>query len=298
MKAILTILYPSILAVSVSACGQSKIIAFSKNCDSRHFQDSLIARYVDSGAEKLPYHYNNPAWGSYMDSIISICPHIATAYQLKAVPAIKNGEYIKAYALDEKAAQLDSPQFVSYLGFLKCIFTKDYTGAIMDFNRANRIIPGGAEMDHSFYFYLGLCYLELEKYPDADVHFTRDLFSQNKGDSNVDIHFNSLLYKGITKLKLGQSDSAEIYLKKCLGIYEKLPEANYYLALIYQKRKETNLEKKYLEMARKSLLDGYSMNEDNLYYVNYPKQITLYEINKQLSALQERKRLDFNEQGF
>ena len=286
MKARSSILYLSILVVSGSGCRSTNSISKSQDCGNRRFRDSLIIRYVDSGAEKLPFMYNNPAWGSYLDSILSICPDIAAAYQLKAVPAIKNGEYVKAYRLDEKAAEIDSQQFVSYLGFLKCIFTKDYTGAIIDFNRAIRIIPGGGEMDHSFYFYLGICYLELGRYPEAEVNFNKDIFSQNKGDSTREIHFNSLLYMGITKSVNNEADSAELYLKKCLHIYKELPEANYYLALIYKKRRETNLEKRYLEMAQQSLLDGYSMNEDNLYYVNYPRQITLYEVNRELSIMQ------------
>ena len=285
MKAVSSILYLSILVALGSGCRSAAIISNGRDCGNSKFRDSLILKYVDNGAEKLPFMYNNPAWGIYLDSILSICPNIAAAYQLKAVPAIKNGEYVKAYRLDEKAAELDSQQFLSYLGFLKCIFTKDYSGAIIDFKRAIRIIPGGGEMDHSFYFYLGICYLELGNYPEAEVNFNRDIFSQNNGDSTVEIHFNSLLYMGITKSVNNEPDSAEIYFKKCLHIYKELPEANYYLALIYKERKETILEKKYLEMAQKSTLDGFSMNEDNLYYVNYPRQITLYEVSRELSNM-------------
>src|SRR5450631_812411 len=286
MKAILSILYLSILVVSGPGCRSTTRISDVKDCRNRKFRDSLVVRYVDNGAEKLPYIYNNPAWGWYLDSILMICPNIAAAYQLKAVPAIKNGDYIKAYSLDEKAAELDSQQFVSYLGFLKCIFTKDYSGAIIDFDRANKIIPGGAEMDHSFYFYLGICYLELGQYKEAQFNFNRDIYFQNKGDSSREMHFNSLLYMGITKSENNELDSAEIYLKKCLLIYKELPEANYYLALIYKKRKEEDLEKKYLATAQRSIIEGYSMYEDNLYYVNYPKQITFYEVKKELSVVE------------
>jgi tetratricopeptide (TPR) repeat protein len=286
MKAILSILFLNTLVILESGCRPTTKVSNSSDCENGRFRDSLIARYVDSGAEKLPYIYNNPAWGSYLDSVLSICPNVAAAYQLKAVPAIKNGEYIKAYRLDEKATELDSQRYVPYLAFLKCIFTKDYSGAITDFNRANRIIPGGAEMDHSFYFYLGICYLELGKYQEAEVNFDKDIFSQNKGDSTREIHFNTLLYMGITKSENNELDSAELYLKKCLSIYKELPEANYYLALIYKKRNRPDLEKKYLATAQRSIIEGYSMNEDNLYYVNYPKQITLYEVKKELSIVE------------
>jgi tetratricopeptide (TPR) repeat protein len=285
MKAVSSILYLSVLLILESGCRSTAGISKADDCGNRKFRDSLIVKYVDKGAERLPYMYNNPLWESYLDSILLICPNIATAYQLKAVPAIKNGEYIKAYRLDEKAAELDSQQFVSYLGFLKCIFTKDYAGAIIDFNRAIRIIPGGGEMDHGFYFYLGICYLELGNYPESEMNFNKDIFSQNQGDSTREVHFNSLLYMGIVKSANNEIDSAEIYLKRSLQIYGELPEANYYLALIYKKRHDTDLERRYLGAAKKSILAGYSMNEDNLYYVNYPRQITLYEINRELSMI-------------
>jgi tetratricopeptide (TPR) repeat protein len=277
------ILFLSSLFLFASGCMSS---ALSQNCNDKKFQDSLIHRYVENGAEKLPYHYNNPLWASYFDSLLAICPQIASAYQLKAVPAIKNGEYTKAFALNDVAVNLDPQQFLSYRGFLKCIFTKDYTGAIIDFKKAIQIIPGGGEMDHSFYFYLGLCYLELGEYQNSSANFAEDIFSQDGGDSSKEVHYNSLLYMGIVNFENKEPDSAKIYLMKCLNIYKELPEANYYLALIYKSERNTALEIKYLELARNAMLEGYSMNEDNLFYANYPHQITLFEINKAISEMQ------------
>ena len=284
MKAAWLMSFLSILQILNVGCNSGKRINDSINCRSQKFQDSLLVKYSDNGAEKLPYYYNNPVWGSYFDTILSICPNVAAAYQLKAVPAIKNGEYAKAYALDKKAAELDPAHYLPYLAFLKCIFTKDYSGAIIEFKKANMILPGGAEMDHNFSFYLGLCYLELRNYKEAEAYFNTDIFSQNHGDSTREVHFNSLLYMGITKLENARLDSAEIYLKRSICLYQQLPEANFYLARVYKKRNELKLERKYLEIAKTALTDGYSMNEDNLYYVNYPKQITMLEINQALIA--------------
>ena len=260
-------------------------ISDGKDCNNKKFQDSLIARFVDSGAAKLPYFYNNPSWDKYLDSLLAICPQVASAYQLKAVPAIKNGEYTKAYELDERAVKLDPQQFVPYLGFLKCIFTKDYNGAIKDFDVANRIIPGGAEMDHGFYFYLGICYLQLGNYKEAGRNFNIDISSQRATSKTSEVHFNSLLYMALTEMGEDRFDSAIHYFNECLHIYKELPEANYYLALIYKNKKQYYLTRKYLEIAKQSVLDGYTMNEDNLFYVNYPRQVTLFEIDEQLGLL-------------
>jgi tetratricopeptide (TPR) repeat protein len=268
-----------------SSC-HSQVIASSNACNNKSFRDSLIRKYVDNGAEKLPHTYNNPSWDKYLDSILSICPEIAEAYQLKAVPAIKNGEYEKAYKLDIKAAQLDSALFLPYLGFLKCIFTKDYNGAIIDFNESNRILPGGAEMDHSFYFYLGLCYLELHQLPEADKNLHMDISLQKALRPSGDVHFNSMLYLGIIKIERHQMDSAIIFFKDGLRMYKELPEANYYLALSYKQLSQMDSAKKYFNIARQSVADGYSMNEDNQFYVNYPYQITEHEIVEQLASLE------------
>jgi tetratricopeptide (TPR) repeat protein len=278
MKAILWLLFLSFYWVGESACQSEIPIGHSVSCDSKLFRDSLIRKYVDSGAEKLPNLYNNPSWDKYLDSILAICPDIAEAYQLKAVPAIKNGEYIKAYMLDEKAAQLDSQQFIPYLGFLLCIFTKDYQGAITHFNESVRILPGGDVMDHSFYFYLGICYLKLRQFSQAEKNFSLDISSQKTVNPAGEVHFNSILYMGLLKMECYQADSALMYFKDCLRIYQDLPEANYYLALIYKQKNKSDSAVKYLEIAQQSLQDGYSMNEDNQFYVNYPYQITQYEI--------------------
>jgi len=252
------------------------------NCDSKRFQDSLISRYIDNGAEKLPGLYNNPDWQLFCDSIIAVCPNIAGTYQLKAVPYIKNGEYEKAFALNDKAVELEPQRYTGYRGFLKCIFTKDYEGAIIDFRKAQQLMPNGGEMDHNYKFYEGLCNLELRNYSKSEENFKQDIFIQTGGDTSKTLHFNTLLYIGILYYEMHRNAMAKEYLYKCLKIYEKLPEANYYLAMVYKNERDPLLKTKYLQIAREAIAKGYTMNEDNIYYANYPHQITMYEINKEL----------------
>jgi tetratricopeptide (TPR) repeat protein len=281
----LLLLFLSCLFVLLLACGQPTHSKRSADCSDKHIQDSLIQKYIDSGAKKLPGAYNNPAWQSYFDSLIAMCPDIAAAYQLKALPYIKNGEYEKAFALNDMAVQLAPEKYTDYRAFLKCIFTKDYEGALVDFQKAEQLIPNGIIMDHTYSFYAGLCNLELGNYERAAQNFKQDIFIQTGGDPGNSIHFNTLLYVGILYYEMKNNGLAKEYLLRCLQAYSKLPEANYYLALVYEREGNETLKRKYLEMAKQAYDQGYRMNEDNLYYANYPHEIKGYEMDEALKGV-------------
>jgi tetratricopeptide (TPR) repeat protein len=254
------------------------------DCSSTRVQDSLVEKYFDNGAQKIPGMYNNPSWQLYCDSIIALCPNIAYAYRQKGIPYIKNGEYEKTFSLYEKMVELDPKAWTAYRGFCKCIFTKDYEGAIIDFQKAQQLLPNGFEMDHSYLFYEGLCNLELGNYSKAEENLKQDISIQTKGNpSNTeDIHFNTLLYVGILYYEMKENEKAKDYLLKCLNRYKELPDANYYLALVYGREGNAELKNKYLQIAKETKSQGYGTNEDNVYYAYYPHQITLYEIEKEL----------------
>ena len=260
---------------------QNKIT--SCDCTNKKVQDSLIVKYIDNGAEQ--WDYNGKKWQQYCDSLISICPKIAVAYQHKAIPFIKNGDYAKAFPLENKAVELAPKEWTAYRGFLKCIFTKDYKGAIIDFQTAQQLTPNSYEMDHTYFFYEGLCNLELRNYSKAEENFRQDIFIQTNGDTSKvkSTHFNTLLNIGILYYEMNDIAKAKDYLLKSLTSYKELPDANFYLAMVYKKENNKELENKYLLMAKQSKTQGYSLNEDNIYYAYYPHQITFYEINKELA---------------
>lgn len=248
------------------------------DCSSKQVQDSLIAHYIDNGA--ATFSYNSPKWHVYLDSLIAICPTIAKAYQLKAIPYIKSGDYGRAFPLEDKAVEYDPVRWTSYRAFLKCIFSKDYEGAIIDFDQAQKIVPNNFEMDHSYAFYKGLCYLELKNLKKAERNLLEDIQIQTKGDTAKNVHYNTLLYCGIVYYEMKQYKKAESYLKKCLSQFSQLPDAHFYLAMTLKSAgKEYN---SYLAMAKKALEEGYKQNEDNEAYAYYPHQITLHEVTQEL----------------
>jgi tetratricopeptide (TPR) repeat protein len=252
------------------------------NCNSKAVQDSLVKKYLDNGAHK--YWYTTPQWQLYCDSLIAICPNIAVAYQNKAIPFIKYGEYEIAFALEDKAVELDPRNYMAYRAFLKCIFTKDYEGAIIDFDKAQQLVPNSYEMDHTYFFYKGLCNLELGNYSEAEDNLKKDIFIQTGGDTLKMVHFNSLYYFGVIYYEMKNYRLAKINLLKCMGFYPEHPQANFYMAQIYRAEGDTILEHQYLSVAKKALEKGLEINEDNLYYSNYPHQVRLYEVERALSG--------------
>jgi tetratricopeptide (TPR) repeat protein len=139
-------------------------------------------------------------------------------------------------------------------------------------------------MDHTYLFYEGLCNLELGNYSKAEENLKQDISIQTKGNPSIteDIHFNTLLYVGILYYEMKENEKAKDYLLKCLSRYKELPDANYYLALVYGREGNAALKGKYLQIAKETKSQGYGTNEDNVYYAYYPHQITLYEIEKEL----------------
>lgn len=69
----------------------------------------------------------------------------------------------------------------------------------------------------------------------------REILVKRPGDPGA------YFYAGLTRFELGEYDKAEYNLKKGLTFKERGNDANYFLALVYEKSKRKELEKKYLE---------------------------------------------------
>jgi tetratricopeptide (TPR) repeat protein len=264
-----------LLFLSVNSLfGQAKI-----NCFDKKIQDSLENRYINNSAHL--HSYNSQAWQDCLDSLIRICPNIAEAYREKAIPYIKGGDWGKAMPLEDKAVSLDPENVMDYRAFLKAIFTKDYEGAIADFDAAEKLHPQNFVMDHSYHFFRGICHLAMGNLDKAETFLLKDIAVQSSSKP----HFNSLWYCGVLYLEMKNYEKAERYLIDCVAQYESHPDANYYLAMTYLALNNKDLAKKYLLMAQNGLKNGYTHNEDNRFYANYPYEITIFEIEEALKTL-------------
>ena len=88
-------------------------------------------------------------------------------------------------------------------------------------------------------FEKGKAFLAEGKYKDAAAMW-REVLAKQPG------HAGAYFYAGVTRYEMGEYDKAEFNLKKGLAYKEQGNDANYYLALVYQKTNRVELEKKAL----------------------------------------------------
>ena len=258
--------------LATTAFGQSQ-----PDCASESYRDSLFAVYSQR-ADLLPIEH--PGRVQTYDSLISICPNIAEAYQEKAQHYMVVKDFEQLFKNMDKAVELDTNRWLPYRGYLHCILAGNYEKAIADFQEAEKRMPHAFTMDHSFSFYKAIAWMQLGDFEKAESSFLRDIATQRRGEGKNDIHYNTLLYFGIMYYLSGELDKAQERLNECLQLYEQHPTANYYMGLTL-KMIGNNRQTTYFQRARQYMEEGYRINEPNSHFAPYPRQVTLADLENQ-----------------
>lgn len=208
-----------------------------------------------------------------LDSAIVKYPSIAYLYQQRAMPLYKEDKDELGLPFLEKAAELDPKKYVEYMAFMKCIFSKNYKGAIIAFNKALELNGESYVMDHSYYFYLGLCNLQLNQFEKATKLFDKSIAQSVKEESEEWIHFTDLMYLGIAHYELKNYEKAIENFDNALSQQPKFSDVKYYKALCLFRTGETNKAKEMFKEAKEDFLSNNVMYEDNSIYERYPYQV-------------------------
>jgi tetratricopeptide (TPR) repeat protein len=217
----------------------------------------------------------------YLDSIIQIQPNNAYAWQQKAMPLFKQKKYEAGMKYLDLAVQYDKTyKWLEYRAFLKCIFQKNYTAAITDLRAAEKRNPGGIVMDHSYDFYMGLCFLQLTRNDSAEKYIRKSIQS---GITRVkEGHHLEYLYLGITLMEMQNYEEALTVLDRTIKLYPRFADAKFYKAKCLLKTGRQKESIALLKEADADLKAGYTINEDNVVYEDYPYQVKKEWINARL----------------
>lgn len=231
-------------------------------------QDSLIQQFKQH-CSKINFNTQMAQRQSCIDNLLKQDSTVAYLWQQKAMPYFKVKKYEVGMQYLDKAVQYDQKRWLPYRAFIKCIFAKTYKDAIQDFQLCIEQWGDNYVMDHTFSFYIGMSYLQLNEFEKAKSHFQTSIKSQEQAFGNA--HFLDLFYHGITFLELQQYNKAIQILDKALDQYPNFSDALYYKALCLM-----HLNQSYealLQQAQTLANQGYTITEDNAIYEPYPYQV-------------------------
>jgi tetratricopeptide (TPR) repeat protein len=235
-------------------------------------RDSSTAYYERMSAI---YSIYNTKGQAVADTALMIDPTNAYIWQQKAMPNLKNGDFPTWIGYINHAVELNPDRYLSYRGFCKAIFMKDYENALLDFEALQKRKPNIAlfEMDHSIDFFKSICHLELGNVEKAKEFMEKSVNWQLDNKGLEWTHYVDLFYLGAIYFDLNDMEKAEKYIDQSLAKYADFPDANYYKALILQRKNRKMEALTHLDRLEHAKTKGYRMNEDNEIYSNYPKQI-------------------------
>lgn len=197
---------------------------------------------------------------------------IATLWQQKAMAYFKARKYEIGMQCIDKAVMYDAKSYQPYRAFIKCIFAKTYKEAILDFEDCQKKYGNGYEMDHTYGFYIGLSYLQLNEYEKAEKYFkeyVEDLYQNRQGLE----HPTALFYYGISKYEQQKWEEAIIEFDKALKIYPNFSDVKIYKSICLEHLDKEEEAKILLEEGKNDGKKGYTINEDNTAYETYPYQL-------------------------
>lgn len=260
---------------------KNTIFAFSFFCTLFSFgqvstnkaQDAIVSEYLTNCAESHNYYIEMTEWQNCLDAGLKKDSTIAYLWQQKAMPYFKCKKYEIGMPFLDKAVLYDKAEWLPYRGFMKCIFSKNYKEAIVDLEECIKLYGNNYRMDHTYSFYIALCYLQLNEYQKAEKlldDYVSDIYKNRQQLEHPTAYF----YQAIAKYELKKWDEAIVIFDKALKIYPEFSDAKFYKAVCLMKQGKPREE--YMALittAKQDAAKGYSINEDNTFYETYPYQM-------------------------
>lgn len=233
-------------------------------------QEGIVNEHLKNGAWR--YQIYSQEWQDEIDKGLAKDSTIAYLWQQKANPLVKQGKYEIGIEYLDKAVKYDREKWQDYRAFIKCIFAKTYREAIEDFKDYKKRFGYGYVMDHTYDFYIGLSYLQLNQFKKAEKIFNEDYSRQINENGKDWLHHLDLFYYGISKYELRKYEEAIEIFDLALEIYPQFSDVQVYKAVCLRKLGKTEEAKIYDELAEKNGRQGFTIDEDNAIYERYPYQ--------------------------
>ncbi|REC61982.1 hypothetical protein DRF65_13220 [Chryseobacterium pennae] len=207
----------------------------------------------------------------YLDSIITIVPKEAFFWQQKAMPLFKQRKYELGMEYLNKAVELDTTDhYKEYRAFIKCLFQKNYTGALSEFEELSKKYESGTVMDHPYSFWMALCYLQMNRFDLSRQYMEKAVAFGRKRDF---VNPYEMFYLGVIEYETDNYSKAAAYFDVSLKYYKDFADAKYYKAMSLLKMNKNEEAKVLFQESKENFEKGNSFNEGNSLYESFPYQV-------------------------
>lgn len=237
-------------------------------------QEEIIEKYLRNGAWK--HELYSMEWQEEINKGLAQDSTIAYLWQQKAMPLFKQRKYEAGMEFIDKAVQYDPERWQDYRAFIKCIFAKTYREAIIDFEDYKEKYGNSYVMDHTYDFYIGLSYLQLNEFEKAEEVLETDYKYQLEQYGEDWLHHLDLFYLGIAKYEQKKYLEAILFFDKALKIYPDFSEVQLYKADCLRRTGKYAEAMELQKLGEINGRKGNTINEDNVIYEIYPYQIRWY----------------------
>jgi tetratricopeptide (TPR) repeat protein len=245
--------------------------SFSNAQNKKLTRDEIIDRYLKKGAWYYPTY--SQEWQQKIDEGLKLDSTIAYLWQQKGMAMLKSMKYQEGIKCLDKAVRYDPEEWLEYRAFMNCIYVKDYPAAIRDLEQCKKISPLKFVMDHSYNFYLSLCYLQLNQFKAAEDLLEAET-KKDRGPHGEDYtHYLTYFYLAIAKFEQNRPEESILDFDKSLYIYSHFSDAKFYKASALQKLWKLEESKRLFDEAKADFDAGYTINDTNASYERYPYQV-------------------------
>lgn len=227
----------------------------------------------------------------YLDSALAIAPWEAYYWQQKAMPLSKQMKHELASPYLDSAVKYNPKKWLDYRAFMKCIFSKQYREALIDFYAALELNGNSGVMDHPYYFYIGLCHLQLNNFDSCRYMMQQCIDEKTKQHGANWAHPLHWFYLGIAWYEQDNFTKAIESFDGALELNPTFPDVLYYKALCMQQLGEKSEALALAQQADSLLKKGYFINEDNARHELYPYQVRGYYLASTLKRLEEDNKI-------
>lgn len=269
-----------VIAVGCNTITEKENISI-KNIDVTRYLNDLDAAGVDIENDTLVFEYGyqaiyfgkDAAGNALIGHAISRMDIVtADDYRHWSVQNTKNGNYVKAIALLEKAMALNPEETSRYYGWVLLYYYRDYEKALTVLNLHDDYTPDfdDAPMGEDIHYLKGLCYMQLLDYQKAVTEFDTYISNTSKSHGEKFVGIYTFVQKGRCLASLGESDQAIKSFQKAISLYDKCAEAYFFLGQLQLEMGQKERACTNYQIALQLVEQGYK-NEDN--YVEYFHEI-------------------------